>query len=832
MDNTELVSKYGQELDVPMLMADFELAPEDQIKSWGKFSLITMVHVFEHMYDPMGALRKLRELISDDGTLFVRLPDHDVSGFERDLTSSHYMIHPFFYSLSSFLELLARGGDLFTVRQTYPLNSAGQRDLILKPLVKKPLIYAGLIVKNEERDLPRCLHSIEAVADGIVLIDTGSTDATLDVARRTTKLPVFAQMYTDASRRDATGDWRIWDFSQARNIFVREIEARGADYVFWMDADDELLTPDQLRRAIYWDQHDVFGLQIESGRSRWVQHRVWKTRLGIHFQGRCHEYPTYGGHSAHILADAVVRHHAEPGAGESSNDRNLRILLEEFTETPSSRTAFYLANTYRDARRYAEAIPWYERRISFGTGFRDEWLFAHLYKARCQRWMGDFGAARVTAHQALVEAPDWSEFWMELAYGAYDQHDYHGAIDHALHAPGKVQPPTLLLREPDKYTDQPPRLISWCYEHLGDADKALHWALHARNKIGGHDDEWDDRIARLRRGELYEDEDEGEDDGEVNVRTIMRAPGAAVAICRPGAIGDVIMTLNLVPLLRRAWPYHDIHYYCHPSIGSKLQGLILAAGVTEVRDASSLHAGRYTRAFNLIGYPLHEGYPEKPMRRHLLDYYAEELGLDPGAVTPLRLPLPPRPLGTSAPYATLQVKTGWSSYKNWPIERWTEVVRACPEIPIYQIGEASEPLIEGALHDFMGAPLSPTIALFANASLHLGLDSFANHLTHYLWEDGHCVRRVPAIILWGSTQVSAMGYEHNTNISLGLNCQPCFREDPAISRMPRGPCINPPGQSYAVPQHACMGGIDVTRVVSAVRGRWERALQDAVVSGE
>jgi ADP-heptose:LPS heptosyltransferase/glycosyltransferase involved in cell wall biosynthesis len=819
MDNIEV----SHDLGVPVLSADFEAVSEDQIREWAqteKFALITLVHVFEHLHDPLGALRKLRRLISEDGVIFIRFPDHGVTGFERDLTSRHYAIHPFFHSLSSLLELLVHGQDLFTVRQTYPLNGVGQRDLILKPIVKKPVVYAGLIVKNEERDLPRCLRSIETVVDGVVIVDTGSTDATLEVARTTTERPIYTQTYTGASRRDEAGDWKIWDFSRARNVFVREIEERGADYVLWMDADDELLTPDQLRRALYLDQYDVFGLQVESAGSRWVHHRVWRTGRGIHFEGRCHEYPTYGGHAAMILTDTVVHHHAEPGEGESSNARNRRILLEEFAEAPAPRTAFYLANTYRAARCYIEAVPWYERRIAFGRGDRDEWLFAHLYKARCQGETRDFAGARATLALAIAEAPNWSEFWMELAYCAYAQRTYREAIACALVARDKPQPPTLLWRESNKYTDQPPRLISWCYEHLGDIDKASAWALRARERIVGQDDEWDARIERLRRGEIFDDDDDDDDDDAPS-------PGglrAKIAICRPGAIGDVLMTLNLVPLLRQKWPDHDVHYYCHPSIGSGLRDIILASGVNEVRDSSRLLAGEYARVFNLVGYPLHEGYPERPMRRHLLEYFADELGLDPGASPALRLPQPPRPSVARTPYATLQVKTGWSVYKDWPVSRWAEVVRACPEIPIYQIGKSDEPLVDGALHDFMGDPLAPTIALIANAKLHLGLDSYANHLTHYLWEEGNSVRRVPAVILWGSTQASALGYDHNTNISLSLACQPCFREDPAISRMPRGPCLNPPGQVYAEPRHACMLGIEVERVVRAVKERWELAL--------
>lgn len=845
MDNIDVTPEYSRDLGVPMLMADFEAASEDQLCEWtrdGKFSLITMIHVFEHMYDPLGVLRKLRRLIADNGVLFLRLPDHGVSGFERDLTPSHYTIHPFFHSLSSLLELLVHGQDLFTVRQTYPLKGSGQRDLILKPLMKKPVVFAGLIVKNEERDLPRCLRSIETVIDGTVIVDTGSTDATLEAAYEASTLPIHAQTYTGASRQDATGDWKIWDFSKARNVFVREIEERGADYVLWVDADDELLTPGTLCRAFYWDQYDVFGVQMESSGSRWTHHRVWKTRLGIHFEGRCHEYPTYGGHASHVLMDTVVYHHAEPGEGENSNARNMRILLEEFADNQTPRTAFYLANTYKDAKRYAEAVPWYEKRIALGLGYQDEWLFAHLYKARCQRLTRDLGGARMTLHQGLAVASGWSEFWMELAYCSYDQRDYEGTIGHALIAGDKLQPPTALWRESNKYTDQPPRLISWCYEHLGDLDNALVWAQRARDKIIGRDAEWEDRIDRLRcEKENAENEEDGRcaaDAGRAVVAVEVASQARPkIAICRPGAIGDVLVTLNLVPLLRQKWPLHDVHYYCHPSIGSGLRGLILASGIAEIGDASQLaaEAGRYARVFNLVGYPLHEGYPEKPMRRHLLEYFADELGLVSalGSRLSLQLPLPSKLAGTPPAYATLQVKTGWSAYKEWPVSRWAEVVRACPEIPIYQIGRADEPLVEGAHHDFMGLALEPTVQLFANATLHLGLDSYANHLTHYLWEDvcaargdGSPTRRVPAVILWGSTQVSALGYDHNTNISLDLPCQPCFREDPAISRMPRGPCINPQGQSYAEPRHACMAGIDAGRVTQAVRQLWKTALEE------
>jgi glycosyltransferase involved in cell wall biosynthesis/ADP-heptose:LPS heptosyltransferase len=811
MDNIEIVPEYSRALGVPMLMADFEAITDAQIREWTaieKFALITLVHVFEHMYEPLVVLRKLRRLVADDGVLFIRLPDHRVSGFERDLTPGHYTIHPYFHALGSMLELLVQGGDLFTVAHSYAMEGAGQRDLMLRPLARKPVVYAGLIVKNEERDLPRCLESIEPVVDGVVIVDTGSTDRTLEVATSTICKPVYTQVYTAASRRDEHGDWKLWDFGKARNVFVDEIERRDADYVLWMDADDELLTPDNLRRAFYWSAFDVFGVQVESAGQRWTHHRLWKTGLGIRYEGRCHEYPTIGGHATLVLTDSIIRHDAAPGPGETANERNLRILVEEFADKPSPRTAFYLANTHKDGQRYSDAIQWYARRMDFGPGYRDEWLFAFLFKARCERAAGDAAAAEKTLLEAIGKERSWAEFWMELAYLAYEQQRYWHAIGYALQAADAPIPETQLWRESNKYTDQPPRMISWAYRHLGEWAQALAWALRARERIGATDQQWEQHISLLSQ----------------ELRIGGSSSTKKIAVCRPGAIGDVLMTLNLIPLLRSTYPGHAIHYFCSRAIGQALGQIMSGAGVDVIEDSDRFAArhGEYVRAFNLIGYPLHEGYPEKPMRQHLLRYFAEELGLNPDELPSLRLTQPPRPEDLPERFATLQIKAGWSAYKNWPLERWASVLRACPEIPVYQIGKADEPRVSGARHQFMGSALPVAIALVGNASLHLGVDSFANHLTHYQWEtEGSTrLRRVPAVILWGSTQASAAGYPHNTNISLGLYCQPCFREDPAVSSMPRGVCINPPGQIYDEPRHACMFGITVDQVTREVRRMW------------
>ena len=78
-----------------------------------------------------------------------------------------------------------------------------------------------MIVKDEEALLGRCLESAKSLADEIVIVDTGSADKTVELARR----------YTDAVY------FLPWqgDFSHARNFSFSK--ATG-DYLLWLDADD------------------------------------------------------------------------------------------------------------------------------------------------------------------------------------------------------------------------------------------------------------------------------------------------------------------------------------------------------------------------------------------------------------------------------------------------------------------------------------------------------------------------------------------------------------------------------------------------------------------
>ena len=96
-----------------------------------------------------------------------------------------------------------------------------------KPDLHPARISLTMIVENEENNIGRCLESVRGVFDEIVVVDTGSKDRTVEIAR-SFGARVFDFVWVD-------------DFGAARNAALAR--AKG-DYAFWLDADD-LIEPPQ-----------------------------------------------------------------------------------------------------------------------------------------------------------------------------------------------------------------------------------------------------------------------------------------------------------------------------------------------------------------------------------------------------------------------------------------------------------------------------------------------------------------------------------------------------------------------------------------------------------
>jgi glycosyltransferase involved in cell wall biosynthesis/SAM-dependent methyltransferase len=143
---------------------------------------------------------------------------------------------------------------------------------------KTPRLSVCLIVRNEEKFLVKCLESIREIAQQIVVVDTGSTDATVEIARK----------FSAEVHRFKWDD----DFSAARNEALKH--ANG-DWVLFLDADEELLPEhrETLLKEIQSAEVMAYRLPIiDIGREREGNSfvpRLFRNAPGLFFIGRVHE---------------------------------------------------------------------------------------------------------------------------------------------------------------------------------------------------------------------------------------------------------------------------------------------------------------------------------------------------------------------------------------------------------------------------------------------------------------------------------------------------------------------------------------------------------------
>ena len=254
-----------------------------------------------------------------------------------------------------------------------------------------PRLSVAMIVKDEESCLGMCLESVRD-ADEIVVVDTGSTDRTKEIAAG----------YTD---RIHDWPWRD-DFAAARNQALRH--ATG-DWVLSIDADEVLEAGgmDRLRRRVASETHRTLSLEVVAagtGASHWFP-RAFRREPGIFWRGAIHE-------TLSVVEDNrgdVRITYGSSAAHAKDPDRSLRILRREVARDPSAtREVFYLAREYWYRGDFASAAHWYGDYLTRAT-WHPEMADAHLMLARCHWALSRGAEARGHCLQAIGLNPDFRE---------------------------------------------------------------------------------------------------------------------------------------------------------------------------------------------------------------------------------------------------------------------------------------------------------------------------------------------------------------------------------------------------------------------------------------
>lgn len=292
---------------------------------------------------------------------------------------------------------------------------------VSKDVTKDPQALLGLvmIVKDEGHGLAETLKSFAPYIDYWTIMDTGSTDDTVDVIRETL--------------RDVPGDLVVGefvDFSTARNRALAH-HGEKTRWTIMPDADDRLVGGDKLREQLPCDDSgpspEGFMVNLRRGSLDYYLPLVLRSSRKLRYVGRVHE------HVDRLLDQKIVGvevcQDPPPQSREASKkrwERDARLLEEDLKANPTNpRTLFYLAQTYECLDDKLKAIELYLKRIMVG-GWIDETFEAHLRLAGAYRATSD----DVEADRWLLKAhsfmPERAEPLLKLA-----QH-YHSKDDHAL----------------------------------------------------------------------------------------------------------------------------------------------------------------------------------------------------------------------------------------------------------------------------------------------------------------------------------------------------------------------------------------------------------------
>ncbi|MEO2107886.1 MAG: glycosyltransferase [Actinomycetota bacterium] len=270
-----------------------------------------------------------------------------------------------------------------------------------------PLLSAAIIVRDEEAVIQRCLASLEGVVDEVVVLDTGSIDRTVELARAT-------------GARVVEGEWYD-DFGRSRNEVLDHCTGRWAVVV---DADEVLFVHDVagLRRTLRRSRADALQVTVDSYRDDagtvGMSHQSLRVlrRRRIRYEGRLHEEVRPNRSDATLKVErtslATIGHwgYIQRIVDErGKTERNIRICEKAIADGAGLRGVVDLGRTLAAAGRMEEAMARFEEARHADDGFVRRTALAH-------------GAAALVTLDRAAEALSWVD-------ALQDASRFAGAVD-------------------------------------------------------------------------------------------------------------------------------------------------------------------------------------------------------------------------------------------------------------------------------------------------------------------------------------------------------------------------------------------------------------------
>ena len=214
-----------------------------------------------------------------------------------------------------------------------------------------------LVVRNGKRSVAKCLDALLPVVNEYVIVDTGSTDGTLELIKSWgASHPNTRIVLVSVGRRFHDEDG-IFDFGAAKNYAISRATC---DYVLWVDVNDEILKPREVRTAFDKIVRKIPHACITMLTEVDVTFAFPRVRIApreyAKFIGSIHEYMVNEAPDNEIV---TTRFRIRNVKSYRDIARNVKALMKEWHKEHTQRVAFYMGNSARDMNDFFTALDWY-----------------------------------------------------------------------------------------------------------------------------------------------------------------------------------------------------------------------------------------------------------------------------------------------------------------------------------------------------------------------------------------------------------------------------------------------------------------------------------------